>query len=399
VTKPTGGTTKVTVADGSQESSAAELCLEAPSGGFCGTAAQLTQTQVITGPRSADGQVIVYGLPESVVAVTLQAGTERHWSEPIHGIAVFPFPETASAAVAVEALDSAGNTVWEQSTSDSWRTQAEIANLSVTHQTAAFMDDGYFGDIPAGATWGPEVVRRHGRTSLTGFTGPFSLQSYVAGPGVGADNNSDWVYAVTVPTDQVTDMRERLATVTGGTFRRFLEPLPGFTVVIWGGDDVSDTEIDRFASTLVQRPPTEAYAGDLNALTAFPGNAPLHSEDGKALSAILTDVVGTVDGHDVVAQGDDIGTVEFHVAGTNGSYADIGGSAGPSLFKLDIGSVLFAGLMPVTPDVTGYTITLDDGTVVEPEIVDVRPLVDGKLMYFADAHEGRTIADIDITTD
>ena len=400
VTKPTGGTTKVTVSDGSQESSAAEVCLDAPSGGFCGTAEQLAQTQLLTGPRSADGQVIVYGLPKSVVAVTLQAGTERHWSEPLHGIVAFPFPEVAAASVTVDALDSDGAVVWEQSTTDTSLTAAEIEALTVTHETAAYMADGYFGEVLEGDGWGPEVVRRHGRTALTGFTGPFASQSYVVDP-TGSGGNSHWVYAITVPTDQLPDMLTRLANAHDGSVRKTIEPSAGVTVLVWGGDDVADSEIDRFAGTLAQRPPQASSGSDLDLPAAWGSSThtPFSSQDGSPLDAIVADVVATVDGHDVIALADDIGVVQFHVSGTNGSYASLGGPPDPNEWKLAVGGPTIVGLMPLASDVTGYTITLDDGTVVEPEIIDVRPLVDGKLMYFADAHDGRTIAKIDITTD
>lgn len=406
VTKPTGGTTKVTVSDGSQESSAAEFCLDAPSGGFCGTAFQMATTQMIVGPRGADGQVIVHGVPASAAAVTFRAGSETHWSEPVHGIVAFPFPEAASANVAVVALDSEGNTVWQQSTTDTSLTSAEVEALTVTHQTAAYMADGYFGVVPEGNAWGPELVRRHGRTALTGFTGPFASQSYVVGPtppsrGPGSGGNSHWVYAITVPTDQLPDMLARLSTLRRGSVRKTVEPSASVRVVIWAGEEVADSEIDRFAGTLVQRPPQASFGADLDTPTAWAGGAssPLSGEDGSPLSAILSDVVSAVDGHELIAQGDDLGVVQFHVARTNGSYASLGGPPDPTPYELKVGGPAIVGLMPLASNVTGYSITLDDGTIVEPEIIDVRPLVDGKLMYFADAHEGRTIAHIDITTD
>ena len=411
VTKPTGGTTKVTVSDGSEDTTAADVCLDAPSGGFCGSVTDLETTTLIAGPRTAAGdgvagQVVVYGLPESAVAVTFAAGDERHWSEPMHGIAAFPFPDSAAAEVTVDALDSEGAVVWEQSTTDSSLTPAEIEAITVTHETAAYMAEGYFGEVPEGNAWGPEVIRRHGRTALTGFTGPFSSQSYVLGPtparqGPEAGGNSHWVYAITVPTDQLPAMLDRLGTLRRGRVRKTVEPTEGVRVVIWGGDEVADDEIDRFAGTLVQRPPQRPFATDLDRPTAWAGgtSSPLSGEDGSPLAAILTDVVSTVDGHELIAQGDDTGVVQFHVALTDGSYASLGGPRDPNEWKLTVGGSTVVGLMPLASDVTGYTITLDDGTVVEPEIIDVRSLVDGKLMYFADAHEGRTIADIDITTE
>lgn len=400
VTKPTGGTTKVTVSDGSQGTVAAEICLDSLFGGFCGPRAELAKTQMIVGPRGADGQVIVYGLPESVVAVTLQAGTELHWAQPLHGVAAFPFSDTASAEVTLNALDSEGKTVWARSSTDSFLTPAEVEARTVTHQTAASLSDGYFGEVLEGAALGPEVVRRHGRTAITGFTGPFASQSYVAGP-TGSSGNSHWVDAITVPTDQLPELLARLEPVVDGRVRKTIEPSADVRVVIWGGDEVADAEIERFAATLVQRPPQGASGIVLDVPAAWAGStsSPMATEDGSPLAAIVADVVGTIDGHDLIAQGDDLGVVQFHISGADNSYVRLGGPPDPNAWELTVGGPIFAGLMPLAPDVTGYTITLDDGTVVEPEIIDVRPLVDRKLMYLAAALDGRIIADIQITTD
>jgi uncharacterized protein YbjT (DUF2867 family) len=74
-------------------------------------------------------------------------------------------------------------------------------------------------------------------------------------------------------------------------------------VVIWTGHDVSDDDIDRFVASLALRAPDPAVGVDLDIARAFGSNerSPLPSSDGNLLLSILTDVIATVDGHDLIA--------------------------------------------------------------------------------------------------
>ena len=399
VTKPVGTTTAVTVASGEQQTSPADLCVEASgAGGYCRTAGQLSiaSTEMMAGPRGSGGQVVVTDLPVGTFAVTMKAGFEAFWVEPLHGVAIFPFPATATSTVTTRAVDADGAVIWTGTATNGLLTPVEVNAAVVTKQTPAFLADGYFGEVPDGYAYGPEVIRRHGRTVLTGFAGPFAAQGYIPDPDV-VRGPAGWIWAITVLADDLGPLRERIDLQADGAIAKVLEPTSAERVVIWAGDDIDPTEIDRFESTLVQRAPRSDRATVLDEPRAWEGaeNTPLFiGGDGTPWTVLFADVVGEVDGHDLIAQADDLGVVMFRIDGTSTDVALVGGSTELALPGVD--QTLSAGLMwPVPADITAVTITLDDGSVVTPEVVDLAPLADAKLLYLAPIDPRRTIASVE----
>jgi hypothetical protein len=405
---PGGGTVKVTkssgvapttvastAVDSSHAGSPTDICIETSGAGTgCGVRDLLDTLGILLGSRGGTGQVVVSGFPTSTVAVTFAAGPARYWSEPVHGFVAFPFPVTATPEVTVEAMDRNGRVVWQDTAVDTMLTPSEVVSATVTTQTDEPLTDGWFGD-PGTPGRGPEVVRRHGRTALTGFGGPFAAQSYVIDsqlPGM-----RGWVWAITVRTVDVATVRQRLDPLAGGRVRTTLEPSADARVLIWAGDDVPETEVTRYAGTLTQRAPLADFGTDLDVATAWSSDhTPVSSIDGSPLNALVTDIVGRVDGHDLIAHADDVGEVMFHVKDFDGGYASAGRPTSGVRIP-PVGGSVSNGLWSVPSDITAITLTFDDGTTLTPEIIDVRPLVDAKLLFFASADVNRIITAVEAT--
>jgi hypothetical protein len=237
--------------------------------------------------------------------------------------------------------------------------------------------------------YGAEAVRLHGRTALTGFQGPFAAQGYLPDPTRG----QDWVFVVTLRSADAGAVRQRLDGISGGSIRTTLDVASGVQVLVWASDPVASKEIDRLVPTIRERAPLADRAVDFDIPRAFQSENGFHSLGVPVLEALRTDKVATVNGHDVLAEADDTGEVFFTVAGDDSGSTEVGPNLPPRT-PVARGST-FAGLWAVPADIGQITLTLDDGTVLGPEVIDVRPLVNAKLLYLSHDHPTGTIARVD----
>ena len=357
------------------------------AGSACGDPAQ--PPQVLLSNRGEQGQAVVYGLPAKTAAVAFVAGTARYWAQPLHGIAAFPYPVSAATTATFQAFNAAGAVIASDQSTNTTMTQAEVETATVTHQTADALPGSWFGDVPSGMGYGAETVRLHGRTALTGFQGPFAVQGYVPDP-----NHSDaWVFVTTLRSADADAVRERLDGIAGGSIRTTLDVADGVQVLVWASDSIGSKEIDRLVPTIRERAPLPERAVDLDIPRAFQSENAFYATGVPVLAALRTDKVATVDGHDVLAEADDIGEIAFTVAGDNSGMTEVGPNLPPNTPAVH-GST-FAGLWAVPADIGQITLTLDDGTVLTPEVIDVRPLVNAKLLYLPHDSPVGTIARVD----
>ena len=108
--------------------------------------------------------------------------------------------------------------------------------------------------------------------------------------------------------------------------------------------------IDRLVPTIRERAPLDGRVVDLDVFRSLQSENAFYAIGVPVLEALRTDKVATLDGHDVLAEADDIGQI---------------------------------------------TLTLDDGTVLTPEMIDVRPIANAKLLYLSHDHPVGTIARVD----
>ena len=357
------------------------------AGGVCGDPTQ--PPQVLLGTRGQHGQAVVYGLPPKTAVVAFVAGSARYWAEPVHGIAAFPYPASAAMTATFQAFNATGQVIAGDQGTNTTMTQAEVEAAAVTHQTADVLPGSWFGDVPSGAGYGAEVVRLHGRTALTGFQGPFASQGYVPDP----NHNHDWVFVVTARSVDAEAVRHRLDAVAGGSIRTTLDVADGVQVLVWASGAVGSQEVDRLVPTIRERAPLDGRAVDFDVAHAFESENGFHSFGLPVLEALRTDKVAAVNGHDVLAEADDTGEIVFTVAGDDSGMTEVGPSLPPRTPVVH-GST-FAGLWPVPADIGQITLTLDDGSVLTPDVIDVRPLVNAKLLYLSQDHPVGTIARVD----
>lgn len=399
---PVNGSTPTTIAAAAVVSTptaaapanpAAQVCVSGTedgdtggAGSVCGDPGQ--PPQVLLSNRGEHGQAVVYGLPPKTAAVALIAGSARYWAQPVHGIAAFPYPASAAMTATFQAFNSAGQVIATDQGVNTTMTQAEVEAAAVTHQTAAVLPGSWFGDVPLGMGYGAEVVRLHGRTALTGFQGPFASQGYVPDP----NHGHDWVFVVTMRSADADAVRQRLDGIAGGSIRATLDVADGVQVVVWASDPVGSKEIDRLVPTIRERAPLDGRAVDLDVVRSFQSENAFYAIGVPVLEALRTDKVATVNGHDVLAEADDTGEIVFTVAGDDSGMTEVGPNLPPHTPTVH-GST-FAGLWPVPADIGQITLTLDDGTVLTPEVIDVRPLVNAKLLYLSHDHPVGTIAEV-----
>jgi hypothetical protein len=359
------------------------------AGSVCGELGQ-QPPQVLLSTRGEQGQAVVYGLPPKTVAVAFVAGSARYWAEPVHGIAAFPYPASAATTATFQAFNTAGEVIASDQGINSTMTQAEVEAAAVTHQTADALPGSWFGDVPLGMGYGAEAVRLHGRTALTGFQGPFAAQGYLPDP----NRPRDWVFVVTLRSADAGAVRQRLDGISGGSIRTTLDVADGVQVLVWASDAVGSKEIDRMVPTIRERAPLTDRVVDLNIPRAFQSENAFHSLGVPVLEALRTDAVATVNGHDVLAEADDTGEVFFTVAGDDNSATEVGPNLPPHTPTVH-GST-FAGLWAVPADIGQITLTVDDGSVLTPEVIDVRPLVNAKLLYLSHDQPVGTFTKVEI---
>ena len=113
------------------------------------------------------------------------------------------------------------------------------------------------------------------------------------------------------------------------------------------------------------------------------------------LDAVLNDVVATVtvDGapQKLFAGADDLGVVAYVLPAENAST-----SVDPRIAPrpLKVGDTMFRGFVAGPASTTSLSVTLDDGSTVAAQLIDVRPLSDVKLALFPASVEHHTIASV-----
>ncbi|MCU1501387.1 MAG: hypothetical protein JWM12_741 [Ilumatobacteraceae bacterium] len=387
------GTTADTVATGPVPDAATPLyCLTAGSaGGVCPDAGEVAE--MVVGPRGDDGQAFVYGLPDDTFAVTFQSAGVRFWERPMHGVALFPFPAAAATTVTFAAIDVDGRLVAGGSAGNTAMTAAEVAAAVVTTATEDTLEAGWFVEPPDGVGLGAQVIRLRGRNAVVGFRGPFTEQGYLLDA---AGSAVQWVDVITLRSADVDAVRGRLERAVGGSVRSTTEVEPGVTVIVRAADGVPSSETDRAVATLGRRAPRRELVNDLDTPFAFNSERSYNfSGASPALQVLMGDVVGNVEGHEILAMSDDVGDVQFRVevAPSNRAGVDVGPHVVDPKRLPAVGDQAFRWLWAVPGDVTSVRLTLDDGTIVTPQVVDVTAIVDARLLFVAaDAGARRVVA-------
>ena len=364
----------------------------------------MSESQLVLGPRGNAGQAFAFGLPAGTVAVTFEAGPERHWARPVDGVAVFPFGEDATAQAIVMFVRADGSTISSLSQVSTTPTSAEVADRQISKPTAETLPQAWtFASPPQIAEWptGGTFVRRHGRNALTGFTGPFVIQ--LLSTDRSDQSSGSEIAVVTVPTARADEMRGRLATVAAGGIDGDTTNPDGTTVLVWTGPAVKAADRDRVLRGLTSGFPVidNTLVFDLDIARVWDsGNGPGRvgfPDVLNPLSAVVDDVVGTVtvDGVDnqLRAGADDLGVVRYVLSGSNAS-AVIDPRLAPTLLK--VGDGVNPGFVPVPASTTSLSVTLDDGSTVSAQLIDVGPLSDVKLALFPSSVEHRTVASVTV---
>lgn len=400
ITPQPGNMTAVTLPDGTQQQVAAEMCVESDAGGVCGPAELFSEPQLQVGPRGPGGQAFVTGVPSDVYAVTFTAGAIRHWAIPLHGIVAFPFPDTAAPHATVTGINLDGHVVFTQTATNDMLTDPEIERAVTTQLTGDQLADAWFVETPADAGWGPEVVRSEGRTSLTGFPGPFSAQSFFTQPDSAAAEES--VTVLTVRSDDVDAVLQRLDTLDTGRVHTTTPVDEAATVIVWAGNNVPDNLLDDVVETLAPRQPHADLAIDITTPRAWNSmeRSPAHVPAGTPVDALLTDAAPTDSNVTIRAQGDDVGTIRYFLAldNTNVSSVDVGGPVPSPLMNLDdlVGLELQPMLLTIPADITNVTF-ITDTEEVDTAIVHLAETATVALLAITPAQPGATIRDVNIT--
>jgi hypothetical protein len=373
-------------------------CLETASGGLCPMNVDVPDMMIA--PRSGEAAVTVYGLPSKVVAVAFTSGTERYWTRPFQGVVVFPFSEAASHEVRTDAY-AADDTIIQsfENVSDELTT-AEVAAKAVTTQTDEMLATGWF--VPNYTPLAPgamgEFARYRGRTSKTGFTGPFTAQGVsVCAPGSDECQTDRGIWLVTVNSDRNEEIRRRLASLGGNL--RTIEPAIGTTVLVWSDTSAPKDKVDAIVAALVARP-IDSQAGGQVLDTPRSWQSENPPPAGQVIpDAILGDNAGELGGLDVVAQSDDLGVVRFalRVAPHFANSALVGDAKFPPALPR-VGEFLYSNLYAVPVETDDLVITLSDGSTVHPTLLDVRPIAPARLFYVAQPSTPMlSIAKVDVT--
>jgi DNA-directed RNA polymerase specialized sigma24 family protein len=370
-------------------------CLETASGGLCPINAG-DEPEMMIAPRSDHAAVTVYGLPSKVVAVAFTSGTERYWTRPFQGVVVFPFSEAASHEVRTEAYAADDTIIRSFENVSDELTTAEIAAQAVTTQTDETLATGWFvpNYTPLAPTAMGEFARYRGRTSKTGFTGPFTAQGVSICTDECPTDRGIWI--VTVNSSSSDEVRTRLE-VLGGKLRT-IEPAAGATVFVWSETSSPKDRVDAIVAAMTSRVTDKQFAQLLDAPRTWGEFGPPSGQ--AVIDAILGEKVGELDGHAVVAQSDDLGIVQFRsrIAPQFAIATSVGGARFAPAIPA-VGSVWFPTLYAVPGDVTGLTVSLSDGSIVRPTLLDVRPLAPTRLFSVAGDpnKQSPTITKVEVT--
>lgn len=397
--------TVVTTPTGAQSAGSATRCVDLADGtGFCGSAFPPPGEMMLSDRRGAKGAAVLVDLPGDVVAVRFDAGPEeRWWGRPVDGLLVFPYGETATPGAMATLVRADGSIVTRFSATNENPTDTEIATGQVTQSTEETLPTMWtFGERPSDESRGGTYLRRSGRSVLTGYDGPFSIQTIFPGP-TQADIRTQALGVISVPTDRADEVRTRLALPTGNV-DLVRDAGDGTTVLVWVGSAVDPAVVDAAVAGL--RAGVPADVADLDRARAF-GGGPDNGRiggygGGLPLEALLNDSVTTisVDGSErqLWAAADDLGEVWFSLTtdGLDSPYGIAPVRRGVALPPLAPGTQLGPGLWAVPASTVSLTMILDDGSSISPVLVDVRPLSDAMLAILPTAVAGRTVRSVDL---
>lgn len=399
--------TAVSTPSGERPATETEVCIEAPNaGGRCGPVP--VEPELMLGSRDPSGQAIVDGISPEVVAVRFEAGpANRYWSRPVRGIALFPLTEQATAQATATLVRSDGTTVARLQADSTSLTTTEIAAAQVSRPTTVTLPATWtVNDPPAPFNSDTTflVVRRHGRNVATGFDGPFAAQQLPMRNDADPFHSVAWL--LTVPTDRLDEVSRRIANATNGRTTTTRDNSDGTSVMLWVGRGIpagaADGLLERATTTL----PPAASITDLDIARAWdsgnnPGRVGFRDD---VLSALQNDILTTVtiDGAErkLWAAADDVGAVMYRLSNIKDQESPGYGVATVeprTTLELPKGRVLGPGLWPVPATTQTLTLSLDDGSTVTPQLVDVRPLSNAKLAIFPQSVAGRTVLSISST--
>jgi hypothetical protein len=385
-TAQTTPTTAVAVAIGSgspiPQAPIEGTCLETASGGLCPMNGD--EPEMMIAPRSDHAAVTVYGLPSKVVAVAFTSGTERYWTRPFQGVVVFPFTEAANHEVRTDAYAADDTIVQSFENVIEELTTGEVAAKAVTTQTDETLATGWF--VPNYTPLAPaamgEFARYRGRTSKTGFTGPFTAQGVSVCTAECQTDRGIWI--VTVNTSRSGEVRSRLESLSGNL--RTVEPATGTTVLVWSETSAPKDKVDAIVGALVARRIDKEFGQVLDAPRSWNSENPPPTGP-KLLANLLAETVGTLDGRTIWAQADDLGVVSFGAPPPAMTFVSMTVQVPSDRFRPAVpeyGWMWQPGLWAVPGDVTGLAFTLSDGSVIRPTLLDVTALAPAKLFNVAD---------------
>ena len=408
VTITTGAATRastgVSTPNGDIPATEVEVCIEAgDAGGRCGAAP--AEPEMMLGSRGPAGQAVIDGIGRDVAAVRFDAGPANlFWSRPVRGVVLFPLTEQATPQATATLVRTDGSTVARLQAESTSLTATEITAAQVSHPTSVTLAAAWtVTDAPAPFVPSASNVftRLHGRTVLTGFDGPFAAQQLAVRNDADPVNSVVWV--LTVPTDRLDDVSRRIAVIPNGRLTQTREPGDGTSVLLWAGDAIPAGATDGLLDRATTATDPRSFKTNLDVTRVWdggsnPGRVGL-SDD--VLGGMLNDVVTTVsiDGTErtLWAAADDVGTVFYRLSliGTSESpgygIAQVGSRTTIELLE---GRMLGPGLWPVPATTATLTVTLDDGSTVTPQIIDVRRLSNAKLAVFPQRVAGRTVVSV-----
>lgn len=365
------------------------LCITTSNtGGVCGSA--LDELTLQLGFRGDDGQVLTTGVPAGAAAVTFQSGDVQYWTRPVHGVALFPYPASASNSATVTVLDALGGTLATRSERNSTLTDAEVAAAVVTHGTGQRIAGGWYTSPDIAVGGASVAVRLEGRTGQSGFGGPFASQALA----LDTSANS-WLVVLTVATSDLSEVTDRLAADESGSVRRTIDEPDGVAVLIWTSDDVPDSVIDTAVARLTTTNPPPEMTISLDQPRSFHAMTSYSLVATPAVVTLVTDTVTASDGTQLRVECDDLGDVwAKRLDDDHGEAVDAGPHAYVPAALPEVGQHLFP-LTAVPADVTSLTVTLDDRTTLDLPLADLRPYADAKVAIAPPIDNGRSIASVD----
>lgn len=358
---------------------ASELCASGTA--TAGACYSDLDPHLFLGDRKPGGQALVVQVPPGTFAVLFSSGSVRYWARPLHGAAVFPYDDAAASTATATVVDGDGRTLLTLQDHNPTMSNAEVDAAAVVHVTSETLDRGWLAR-PANDEPNPTsvTVRNRGRSGGAGFAGPFIAQSIW----LRRDGIATAAAIITVRTTDAGDAVRRLDDSRRGGVRQRLDHPDGTTVLIWADAAIDDDQIAGTAASLTAGlPPADAVR--LDAPFAFTGPVERDYFGIGALQPLLTDQVPNASGHEIRLETDDVGDVRIALVDPGGYTMAV--QAGPHTTDgcafPAVGDVV-RQLSCGPPGLDVVEITLDDGTTITPELVDLRPTADVTLLLIAD---------------